>query len=172
MTTSYVLSYTWPLMKRATVAYCWRVTGWRFVLAVGLAAAGAIGLALRGDRSWLVGSLALAASFGALIPVALLVQQWRQGRRMLRDSESAPITLVLSPAKFALSSSALGASELPWSRVKELWQYPGFWFLVLTPPRFVTLPDACLDPAGRALIEEAVRAAGGRVVRRGRAPAA
>lgn len=168
---TYVLVYTWPLMQRATAAYLWRVTGWRFTLAVGLLVVAAVGMVVRGDRSWMLGLFAAGVVIGVLVPLALFVQERRRGLQMLRDAQRSPLTLTLSPASFALSSSAVGAAELPWSRVKDLWQYPDFWFLVLEPPRFVTLPTASLDAAGLALIEEQVRAAGGRVRRRGRRPA-
>src|SRR5260370_32005456 len=59
MPTSFPLVYTWPLMHRATLAYCWRVTGWRWVLAVALLAAATVGRVLEGDRSWPLGAFAV-----------------------------------------------------------------------------------------------------------------
>ena len=107
MPTSYPLVYTWPLMRRATLAYCWRVTGWRFVLAVGLLSIAAVGRAVEGDRSWLLGVFAAGAALGVLLPLTLYLQQRRQGLQMLRETQGHPLTLTVSPTSFAISSSAL-----------------------------------------------------------------
>lgn len=158
------LHFNEPLLRRAVFAFWWRTTGWAFwicVLAIFVGLCVAISM---GDRSWWIGAggagLGLMLAAAAMVYVVHIRGSLAKFRRMQKPTG----TMELDEEKFRVSSD-IGMSEMPWSTVTEIWQYPEFWLVFLSRSQFFTLPTADIDEGSRNFIVERVGAAGGKIVR-------
>ena len=156
------LHYTEALVRRAVFAFWWRVTGWPHLLAIAFLLV-CFGFVLwSGHRSWWVGA------FGTLLIVVLgittlvYVVHLRSSLSRFRQMRSPEATLVLGDSRFSLASD-VGASEMEWRAITEIWRFPDFWLVFFSRSQFVTIPTADLDDAAQEFIITNATANGSKV---------
>jgi YcxB-like protein len=155
------LRYDPRLVRGAVVSFWRRNLGTRFVVALLVLVAMTAFLWMRGERGFYVGALGSAVFLTLMVVLALFLNHYQGLMSRLRRFPEA--TLELSDEGFTMSTDA-GHSRLPWSAVVELWRFPKVWLLcVYSRTQFITLPLADVPPDARNIIEERVRAAGGKV---------
>ena len=150
------LHYNEALIHRAVRAFWWRATGWTFFLATGVLLGSLIALLAAGDTSWFVGLigavLLLAVGFaGALYGVHLRAALTRFRRMTVPEAR-----LELGEETFRLIADA-GTSELAWRTITQIWRFPDFWLVFLSPAQFLTLPLSDLDKEARGILLEKAR---------------
>lgn len=69
----------------------------------------------------------------------------------------------LGEERFRITSD-VSTSELAWSTITEVWRFPEFWLLFLSPAQFITVPVADLDSDACEFILGRVKSQGGKVV--------
>lgn len=156
------LHYSESLVRRAIWSFWWRLTGWSFVIPVVLLAGAFVSLVVSGDRSWRIGILATVLGLGALVAVAAYVGQMGSAISRFRRMQSPEATLEFGEERFRLSSD-VGASELTWSTVAEIWQFRDFWLVFFSRAQFITLPLADLDHEAREMFLSRVCAHGAKI---------
>ncbi len=157
------LRYHPDLVRHAVICFWRRSTGWRTLLVSAALALWFGVLVARGDRSWQIGVTGAAVAISLLVCATVYVVHYRNAIGKLRDMGGTPeATLRADEESFTLTSAA-GLATLPWSSVKEVWQFERVWLLLFSPAQFSTLPVADLSPEMRALIEASVRGAGGKI---------
>jgi len=57
----------------------------------------------------------------------------------------------------------VGTSELAWTAVTEVWSFPGFLLVFLSPAHFITLPASDLGAEARKFILGKARSNGAKV---------
>lgn len=145
------LAYSEDVIKAAVKAFWLRTAGWKFIFVLSLALVFTAYLIVSGNRSWLVGALGTATLFGAVMSVALYVVHLRRSMAKLAAMKTPVATLNLGEESFRVTSGA-GTAELPWSAVKEVWQFESIWLVLFSPAEFITLPLADLQPEARDFI--------------------
>jgi hypothetical protein len=157
-----ILNYNERLIRQAVGGFWWRVTGFRFLIALALVALGLI-LAIReGDTSWLTGVLGSVWVLGVFFLIALYAVHYRNAVQKLRAMGSPQATLEASDSALSLSSGA-GSASIPWSAIAEIWQLKTCWLLLLSKSQFITLPLVDVTPELKAFILAKVRASEGKV---------
>ena len=156
------LHYSELLVRRAVKAFWWRVIGWRVLIAELVVGASFLSLLASGDRSWLVGVIGAVFALGTLFLGALYLVHYRSSVGRFRRMRTPEATFEPIADGFRVASDT-GLAEIPWAEVKELWQFPDFWLVLLSPAQFMTLPTADLDEGVRALLIEKIKSHGGRV---------
>lgn len=157
------LHYTPDLVRHAVLCFWRRSVGLRTLLATGAMLLWLGVLVGRGDRSWQVGAVGAAVATSALVAVMVYAVHYRNAMGKLRDmGGAAQASLQADEKSFTLRSEA-GLATLPWSSVKEVWQFERVWLLLFSPAQFSTLPVADLPADLCDHIEASVRAAGGKV---------
>jgi hypothetical protein len=156
------LHYSPELLRQAVRGFWWRVLGWPFVAAMALLTLGVVLLWLGGDRSWLLGVLAVVWGLGVLFPVALYAVHHRSRFQVLARMGRPQAQLTVDPERLMFVTDTSSVA-LPWSAVQALWRFETCWLLLLSPSQYVTLPLADLDPAMAAFVESRVRDAGGKL---------
>jgi hypothetical protein len=159
---SITLHFNEPLLRRAIFAFWWRTTGWAFwicVLAIFVGLCVAIGM---GNQSWWIG--AGGAGLGLMLAAAAMVYvvHIRGSLGKFRRMKAPTATMELGEEKFRLSSD-IGMSEMPWSTVTEIWQYPEFWLVFFSRSQFFTLPTSDLDVSSREFIVTQAGSAGAKI---------
>jgi hypothetical protein len=158
----YPLTYSAPLLRRAVFAFCWRTVGLRFLLAM-VALAGIVAwLIWQGDRSWILGLFGAILVLGVALPPLLYLTHYRRALARFRAMASPHATIAVDDSTLTLSSD-LGRSEIPWSTVREVWQFPQFWLLMFSGSHYATLPVETVPPDVRTFILRCVEAAGGKI---------
>jgi hypothetical protein len=156
------LHYSEALVRSAVAAFWWRTVGWKLVLAF-LVLAGCLGyMLLVGDRSWFVGAMGAVLGLGLVFLAALYLVHLRSSLERFHRMKIKEATLKADSDKLTLVSD-VGASELRWSAVSDVWRFEQFWLLFFSRAQFVTLPVADLDSESRNFIADRVRSNGGSV---------
>src|SRR5262245_61749901 len=96
-----------------------------------------------GDRSWLVGGLALAWMFAAMV-MGLFYGSHMHASMSRLHSMKAPEATVEVLDDVLRFTSDVGKSEVVWRAVREIWCLPRLWLVMFSPSQFVTLPAADL----------------------------
>ncbi len=157
------LHYHPELVRHAVICFWRRSTGRRTLLVSAALAIWFGVLVARGDRSWQIGVTGTAVAISLLVCATVYVVHYRNAMGKLRDMGGTPqATLRADQDSFTLASGA-GLATLPWSSVKEVWQFERVWLLLFSPAQFSTLPVADLPPDMQDLIEARVLGAGGRI---------
>ena len=105
----------------------------------------------RGDRSWIVGSLAATLFFVGVCFLFIYIAHYRNTVGRFRQMRIPEATLSYTEEQFTLTSE-LGSATLPWSSIIEIWCYPRFWLILFSRSQFATLPLDCLDAETQAFI--------------------
>jgi YcxB-like protein len=156
------LHYSEPLIRSAVWAFWRRVTGWRYFVAIALVLGSFIYSVSSGDRSWWVGVSASILCLAVIFAVALYVIHYRGAIIRFRRMQSPEATFEAGDDRFRVTSD-VGSSELSWSTITEVWQFPEFWLLFLSRAQFITLPLADLDSEARKLILSRAKLHGAKV---------
>lgn len=156
------LHYSDTLVRSAVAAFWWRTVGWQFVLAFFLVAGGLGYMLLKGDRSWLIGVLGVVLVLSFAFVVALYLVHLRSSLERFQRMKVKEATLDADSDKVVMTSD-VGAFELHWSAVRDVWRFERFWLLFVSRAQFVTLPVADLPSDAQEFIMERVRNHGGKV---------
>ena len=156
------LKYNPSLLRQAVRGFWWRVTGFRFFMALAVVALGLVVASHEGDAPWVTGVFGSVLVAGILFPVTLYAVHHRNTFQKLRAMGSPQAMLEASDSALLLSSGA-GSASIPWSAIAEIWQLKNCWLLLLSRSQFFTLPLADVTPELRDFILAKVRASGGKV---------
>lgn len=159
---SFQLHYSESLIRKAVWAFWWRATGWRFFIGMAMVLAPLIYMVANGERSWWVGVCAAVFCLGVIFTVALYVVHYRGAITRFRRMKSPEATFEVEDERFRVTSD-VGSSELSWSTIIEVWQFPDFWLLFFSRAQFITLPLADLDDEARELILSRAKSHGAKV---------
>ena len=162
MTFEVTLTYSEPLIRQATFAFWWRsVRGWIASLLVAAVSLLVI-LLKQGDTSWQSGVSGTVIAFGFAFVVAVYVVHYRNSIGKLREMTNSKATFSASEFSFTIVSE-IGATTMPWSAIKEIWQFQSVWLLIFSKAQFSTVPLKDLSPDFRAYLVDRVRHSGGSV---------
>jgi hypothetical protein len=150
------VQYSRPLLLAAVRAFWLRVItrrlGWKYLLALILVGIATTQRISAGDRSsgflmFLLGALA----FALLFVFAVYFVRRRHALARFRQMGSPNALFTFRDDDFTVASD-LGSSTIPWRTVTDVWRYPEFWLLFLSPGQFITLPMSPVPPATREFI--------------------
>jgi hypothetical protein len=156
------LHYSETLIRRAVWSFWRRVVDWRFYLAMALVSLSFVSSLVSGDRTWRVGVSGAVLLLGILFAAAIYIVHFRRGIARFRSMKLPEASLEIGDERFRVTSD-LGSSELPWSAITEVWQFPDFWLLFLSRAQFITLPLADLDAEARAFLLDRTKAHGAKI---------
>ena len=148
--------------RRAVFAFWRRVTGWPHLLAIAFLI---VCFALHrwsGHRSWWVGAFCAFLILVVGITTLIYVVHLRSSLSRFRQMRSPEATLVLGENRFSLSSD-IGASEMEWRAITEIWRFPDFWLVFFSRSQFVTIPTGDLNDAAQDFIITNATANGAKV---------
>jgi hypothetical protein len=156
------LRYSETLIRRAIGAFWFRVTGWRYFIAVALVLISFICSLAAGDRSWKIGISASILCLGVIFGVALYFVHYRASITKFRAMKRPEATFELGEEGFRIISDA-GMSELAWSNIIEVWRFPDFWLLFFSRAQFLTFPLDEVDADTREFILGKIKSHDGKV---------
>jgi hypothetical protein len=142
------LHYDEGLVRRAVKAFWWRRTGWSYLAGFCVLLSLFVMMVRAGERSWMVGAMGTILGLSAVLVVSLYVVHYRAAFVRFRRMGKPEATIELGEERFRVTSGA-GASECPWTAVTEVWTYPEFLLVLLSPAVFLTMPTADLGTKGR-----------------------
>lgn len=151
------LRYSEPLLQEAVRSFFFRTAR------CGITPVFYIGCALlvlclvlslaEGDRSWRTGAATVTLAFAGVYLLVIYLAHYRHTVGRFRQMQTPEATLRCEEEQFTLTSE-LGSATLPWSSVTDVWRFPRFWLLLLSPSQFITLPLDCLDQSTQDFITE------------------
>jgi len=150
------------MVRKAIKAFWFRALGWRFFAALVCVLVSLIYFVWMGDRSWWIGVMASIVVMGIGFSAAMYVVHFRVSIGKFRKMSVPEATLELGDERFRITSN-IGSTELSWSTVIEIWQFPEFWLLFFSKAQFVTISLADLDSEARDLILDRARSHGAKV---------
>ena len=150
------LHFSEALIRRAVKAFWWRTTGWSYFVAVVLVLGSFCYALWTGDRSWWVGVSGTILGVAVIMAGALFFIHYRGSLTRFRRMRNPQATFDLGEERFRVCSD-VGTAEMTWSTITDIWRFPDFWLLFLSPAQFITLPTADLDPAAREFILRKVK---------------
>lgn len=156
------LEYTIPVLREAVAGFWRRTVGRGLLIALPICAGSLAALLIQGDRSWLVGMLGAAITFGVALLIALYVVHYRNVVQKLRDMGAPRATFKATVDSFTVSSS-VATSTMPWSSVIQVWKFKNCWLLLFSKAQFMTLPLASVPQELRVFVLARVAAAGGKI---------
>ena len=141
------LRYDEPMLRRAVRAFMWRrvLTRPLVIVVAIITLVVAIIVATQGlDDTFVSGLFAACLLLFAVGIVAIWRAHTRNtiGRFRAMDPPEADVTFSDAGAAF---SSNIGAATLPWTRFKEVWEFPDFWMLFTSEAGFNVIPIASMD---------------------------
>lgn len=148
---SVTLHYQEPLIRRAVWAFWRRATGWTFFAATGVLLGSLIALLAAGDTSWFVGLIGAVFLLAVGFAGALYFVHLRASLTRFRRMEVPEARLEMKEETFRLIADS-GTSELAWGAITQIWRFPDFWLVFLSPAQFFTLPLADLDEESREFL--------------------
>jgi hypothetical protein len=156
------LRYTESLVTQAVRHYWRRTVGPGIFVAVALLCVFLIWRLSDGDRSWVVGVVAVVILLGAVMPLTVYVVHHRNSMARFKEMREPVAELLAKEDGFALSSDR-GTTSLGWNAVKEIWRFDTLWLLLFSKAQFVTLPLEGLPEPMRQFILDRVTTSGGKV---------
>jgi len=156
------LHYSETLMRRAVMAFWFRITGWRFFVAGIISIFSLIYLLLNGNRSWEVGVMGTVVAFAIVISITVYVVHYRSAINRFRRMRIPEGTFESGDETFRITSD-VGSTELSWKTIREVWRFPDFWLVFFSPALFITLPTADLDDEAREFIASQIKSHGGKI---------
>ena len=142
-------------------AFWWRRTGWGYLLGMIFLLAITASAIVMGNRSWWISFSVATLTFGVLVAAALFIAHRRRSVRSLRAMRTPEAVMELDDEHFRVRSD-LGDSRLAWNAITQVWRFPDFWLLLLSPAQFLTVPTADLTPTAQEWILTRVKTAGGK----------
>jgi hypothetical protein len=157
------LHYSKDLIRKAVIAFWWRVIGWRYLATLVLLSTSLIYLLAVGDRSWVIGVVGFGFALGVIFAAALYVIHYRASLARFRRMRSSEAIFEPGAQTFRISSG-IGSVDLTWSAIKEIWCFPDFWLFFFSPAQFNIIPLADLDSEAREFILGRLRSQGIKIV--------
>lgn len=156
------LRFSESLLRQAVLAFWRRSVGIGFFLIVAIVVICLAALLYSGDRSWVVGVLAMGSTIGVAFPAAVYLVHLRNSLQKLRDMGAPQATFLAEESSFTLTSG-IGSSTLAWSTIAEVWRFPTFWLLLFSKAQFVTVPLVDLPLEMQDFVLQRVAASGGKI---------
>jgi len=157
------LHYSEALVRRAVKAFWFRVTGWRFFIAMAVLVVFLIYFVTTGDRSWLVGVSGSVFTLGLVFAIALYFVHRRASLARFHRIRSPEATFEPGEQSFRITSD-VGTTDLAWGTITEVWRFTEFWLVFFSRAQFITLPVADLDSEAREFILSRFKSNGIKVV--------
>ncbi len=149
------LRYSEQLLREVVRAFVFRGflrrLGASFFIKLALIVAALAWFISRGDTGWIVGFLAAFVLFVLVGFAKVYEAHFRNTIGRFRQMGTPEATLSYDEQQICYTSE-FGSFAIPWSAITEVWRYPRFWLLLLSPSQFVTLPLECLDERARDFI--------------------
>ena len=155
----FTVTYSEAIVRDAVRAFIWRraIVEQKLMWAAAALLAVLLGyLIASGDRSWLVGVLAMVA----LAPPAVVLVAWRAhfantvGRFRRMADRRAEIEFAAGGLRVA---SELGRGEIAWPAIVDLWERPQAWLVFTGRSAFNVVPFADIPEDARAWLRERLR---------------
>jgi len=108
-----------------------------------------------GQRDWLTGVVAAVVT----LPILRVIITWRSysANEVARFSRMKEPLAEIAFDKESLSvTSDVGSAQVPWSRLTEVWQRPGYWMIFWDKNDFNILPDENMPEALRRKLRDKV----------------
>jgi uncharacterized membrane protein YecN with MAPEG domain len=156
------LTYSEQVIKEAVRSVWWRTIGPLFPAVSLLLAAFVIYRAIHGDRSWFIGVLGATVIIGAAVMIASYFVQLSRSLARLRRMKTPEATLELGEERFRVVSD-VGAFEIQWSLIKQLWRFERAWVLLFSGSEFMTLPIDGLSEQSKEFIKDRAKANGAKI---------
>ena len=156
------LKYSEQFIKNAIRSYWWKNIGPIFPTVSLLLAAFVLYRAFDGDRSWFIGVIGAIVVIGLMVMVGSYFVHLSRSLSRLRRMKIPEATLELSEEHFKVASD-VGATEIQWSLVKQIWCFEHAWLLLFTGSEFMTLPTDGLSDEAKAFIAERAKANGAKI---------
>jgi hypothetical protein len=156
------LMYGADMPKRSALAYCRKMHGPRFCIAIALLILWASRMIAQNHPDWLDGAiLGLLGIYAISTPLAY-VHHYRNSMQKLHAMANSEATLGIDDATITFTSS-LGATTIPWISIKEIWQFNGFWLFIYYNASYNTIPLAAVSAEQRQFLIDCVEKHGGKV---------
>lgn len=152
------LTYTRQLMRAAVFHFWLKSVGVVHLIVAFLILPIWLGMFYRGDSSWLMGFFAALFLVYILFIIAIYVVHYRQSWAKFKAMDTPQAEFTADDTGFTISSSA-GSSTLPWSSIKDVWQFNDFWLLLFSKAQFMTFPLAEVNPETQQFILEKIKQA-------------
>ena len=162
MTHEATLVYTEALLKEAVFGFWRRTLGLGIFVAAALVSGYLVYVFGFGSPSWVDGALGAVVVLGLAVPTAVYLVHYRNSFRKFRAMREPRAHMCAEDSSLTVSSDA-GLSTIPWSRISEVWQFPGFWLLLFSKAEFMTVPTAGVPAEMQAFILQKVQASGGKL---------
>lgn len=156
------LVYTEVLLKEAVFGFWRRTVGVGIFIAAALVCAYLVYALGVGSPSWVEGALGAVVVLAMLMPMALYLVHYRKSFRKFRAMREPRALMRAEDSSLTVSSDA-GSSTIPWSRVSEVWRFPGFWLLLFSKAEFMTVPTVGVSAEMQTFILQKVQASGGKL---------
>jgi hypothetical protein len=155
--------YTEAIVKRATMRFWIRYTGWRGIAALLVLAAIFTCLLVNGDSSWYVPVLGTVFAFGVVIGCTSYVVTCRRALATLRRMAEPIATIDFSDAGISTQSD-LGRCDLAWRGITQVWTFPEAWLVFVAKGSYFTIPTESLTEEIQQFIRQKMREHSGKVV--------
>lgn len=156
------LKYSEKFIREAVRSYWLRTVGPVFPAVSLLLAAFIIYRAVNGDRSWFIGALGAVVVIGGSVMIASYFVHLSRSLARLRRMKKPEATLELGEERFKVASD-VGASEIQWSLIKQLWRFEHAWLLLFSGNEFMTLPTDGLSEESKKFIVARVKETGAKI---------
>jgi hypothetical protein len=156
------LKYSEQFIKEAVRSYWWRTIGPLFPAVSLLLAAIVIYRTINGDWSWFIGVLGAVVIIGAAVMIASYFVHLNRSLARLRRMTTPEATLELGEERFRVISD-VGASEIQWSLIKQVWRFEHAWILLFSGNEFMTLPIDGVSKQSKEFITERAKANGAKI---------
>src|SRR5215207_7018873 len=123
-----LVTYDRQMIAAAARQYSLRAIPWYQVVAFLVVLGLLTDLVLTGDRSWLVGAVAVILGLAAAVGVATFVVPYRRAMARFKLMASPTGEFVFSEAGVTVASE-LGRQELDWKLIPRVWRFERFWML-------------------------------------------
>lgn len=156
------LKYSEQFIKDAVLSYWRRTVGPLFPIVSFLLAALVVYRAINGDRSWYIGVLGAVVIISAAVMVASYFVHLNRSLARLRRMTIPEATLELGEERFRVVSD-VGASEIQWSLIKQVWRFEHAWLFLFSGNEFMTLPIDGMSEQSKEFITERAKTNGAKI---------
>ena len=156
---AFEVAYTEAIVRDAVRTYVWQrviVHQKGLWIAELVVAALLAWLLLIGEQGWAVIAVGIAV---LAAPCLIVMVWWAHHQNTVGKFRRMPTPT----AQFSISGeglevkSHLGAAQMPWSSISEIWERPTYWMMFTGPNQFLTLPIESTPEMARSVIRTKVR---------------